>query len=744
MRITKLNIISFGKHKNKEISLDKDNNLNVIYGENEAGKSTIAAFIKFMLFGFVKERSSKTNNKPLIREKYIPWDNSNISGNLYCEYKGQSIVIERTQKSDGKGGTKKVYNEATGEELEEFKGVEPGTIFYKVDLETYENTAFLLQDQLAAKSTDEMDKRFRNIATTGNDETSYEKASEYINVKLKEIGSNKSGKIRELMKKLEPLEEEYQTSEGVQNSILTLEKERIKVNENLKIESENLEKLQKQKDNSKAMSAKQKLDEIAAKKAEIDLLIAENEKVANELNKKDITRENIEFVKNNLVKFEIAAASEKNSGNSRARLEQELKAEQEKLNKYKEFTANEKEIKEKLKKTAKQSYKIIAIALTIAMLVIAPFTMYISIAVGVIIFMITVYLFNSGLTKKDFKKLGIKTTDEINATFLEIEKIKENIERLEQSINLYSKTEESSQDIADKIADYLKIEIFSVNSVKNIISVFSNTLDKFEKQSLEIEKLKANLNGLVSGVSVEELQKIYSENSKVEKSPEINGENATFGLAPEIKEDISLTELENKIQDKTAKVNALNMESQRIIQNLKFYSDSSSTPSEVLSKISAVKQEIEKLTETAKEYSLALEMLDRAYQTMQSVFAPEISKKAEQYFNNFTNDTERKLLFSKNGDITVSTNNQTHHLDYFSKGATDAIYTAFRMAVCDIIYENEKPILVFDDTFSNFDDKRLALSLTTLRTLSKDFQILYLTCKKIKLLDANEINTINL
>ena len=44
MIIKRVNIIAFGGLKDKVISFD--NGINVIYGENEAGKSTIQAFIK--------------------------------------------------------------------------------------------------------------------------------------------------------------------------------------------------------------------------------------------------------------------------------------------------------------------------------------------------------------------------------------------------------------------------------------------------------------------------------------------------------------------------------------------------------------------------------------------------------------------------------------------------------------------------------------------------------------------------
>ena len=49
IRITRLELIKFGKFA--DYSIDISDGMNVIYGDNEAGKSTIQLFIKFMLFG---------------------------------------------------------------------------------------------------------------------------------------------------------------------------------------------------------------------------------------------------------------------------------------------------------------------------------------------------------------------------------------------------------------------------------------------------------------------------------------------------------------------------------------------------------------------------------------------------------------------------------------------------------------------------------------------------------------------
>ncbi|MGN1082941.1 MAG: ATP-binding protein, partial [Candidatus Avispirillum sp.] len=49
MYIKKIHIDSFGPLRDKELELC--DGLNIIEGENESGKSTVAMFIKFMLYG---------------------------------------------------------------------------------------------------------------------------------------------------------------------------------------------------------------------------------------------------------------------------------------------------------------------------------------------------------------------------------------------------------------------------------------------------------------------------------------------------------------------------------------------------------------------------------------------------------------------------------------------------------------------------------------------------------------------
>jgi len=73
MYIKKIQVNNFGKLKNKEIDLK--NGINVIYGENESGKSTLLCFITSMFYGINKNKNGKEISN---LDKYTPWDERRI------------------------------------------------------------------------------------------------------------------------------------------------------------------------------------------------------------------------------------------------------------------------------------------------------------------------------------------------------------------------------------------------------------------------------------------------------------------------------------------------------------------------------------------------------------------------------------------------------------------------------------------------------------------------------------------
>ena len=79
MRIEELVPIRFGRLRGEPLGLQPG--LNLICGPNESGKSTYAALIRFLLYGFSSQGKSKQNPLPE-RAKFVPWDEAGAAGSM--------------------------------------------------------------------------------------------------------------------------------------------------------------------------------------------------------------------------------------------------------------------------------------------------------------------------------------------------------------------------------------------------------------------------------------------------------------------------------------------------------------------------------------------------------------------------------------------------------------------------------------------------------------------------------------
>ena len=50
------------------------------------------------------------------------------------------------------------------------------------------------------------------------------------------------------------------------------------------------------------------------------------------------------------------------------------------------------------------------------------------------------------------------------------------------------------------------------------------------------------------------------------------------------------------------------------------------------------------------------------------------------------------------------------------------------MAMVDAMYKEEKPFIIFDDSFVNLDKERLEGGFKFLKELEKEYQIIYFSC----------------
>ena len=141
MIIEKIVIKSFGRLT--DMTLEFSDRVNVIEGENESGKSTIAAFIRYMLYGFTDGDGKGLEE----RKKRINWNTRQASGSMYVRVGDKRYVISRstTPTDDSERTTYReeasIVDTETGAPA--FGMLPAGEVFFGVDAELFDNTAFI-------------------------------------------------------------------------------------------------------------------------------------------------------------------------------------------------------------------------------------------------------------------------------------------------------------------------------------------------------------------------------------------------------------------------------------------------------------------------------------------------------------------------------------------------------------------------------------------------------------------------
>lgn len=97
MRLIDLHIDGFGKFHDLDLRFAEG--MNILYGHNEAGKSTLHAFLQAMLYGL--ERRPGVGSAAKLHKKYRPWDApERFGGTLHLAHEGQVYRIVRDFNAD--------------------------------------------------------------------------------------------------------------------------------------------------------------------------------------------------------------------------------------------------------------------------------------------------------------------------------------------------------------------------------------------------------------------------------------------------------------------------------------------------------------------------------------------------------------------------------------------------------------------------------------------------------------------
>lgn len=717
MIIKELGLLNFGKFEDKKIELQEG--INLIYGRNEKGKSTIVNFIDGIFYGFSRDSLVKKVRDDLF-EKSIPWNSNLYRGYIILNDKGEDFWISRDFDKDECS----ILNLKTADNLSDDPRIfmysripQPGVLFFDLNRKIYKSTFFIGQrlSQLDSGASVELQNRINNFSVSEDENVDLSKVIERMKEDLYDIGTKKRksseiGRINDELEKISKdkvnfisLKETYEKSIDKYKSskdnlrdledklrgrkLFELENLKEKLKECHESNSENDEKYNFA-DLEKAIEINRSLGIYSSKLD--DLLSVERESFDVDL---DLEEDYQRFKE---INREIQALNENNYSKEREIISWDIK------------------------NTEKEVFKYILKFLS-------------SFVGGLLVVLISIYL----------KKYLISTLSFIlfAYSYFRIVKYRENKDLLNRLRNKYQDYKKKSQEKTlikkkfDKEIDDILIkydardkkelsEIFDLKIEENLKNISKNEYNRewIEKNSLEIDDTKRsifNLEGDLQTIfqkyeveNIKDLKNLFYENRDANRISEykyrikeLEKENITGNIYREE----SIDEIQEKIDFE--KNNILNLEG-----SLKTLEDSLEKLRVLEERSFELKDKLKKLVYKKELLEISIERFEDYVKARRIDKLPLLKKEISIYLDAMTSGKYNEILIDDTFGIRVYDRDIENYvgLDSLSLGTIDQIYLAFRLSISKIISDKEIPI-VLDSHFDSYDDFRLKEALEILQ-----------------------------
>lgn len=746
MKIKALHISAFGGLKNFNIQFE--NSFDVIYGENEHGKTTLMNFIKMMFYG--TERSSSQLNRNL-RKKYFPWDGSQPAGSIDFEKNNRSYTLERIFGNSN--STDKVT--LIDRDLGTCENVSPdiGIKIFGISVSAFERSIFIGQFGFPENNSiacGELNGKLSNIALTGDENVSFEQVQKHLeNAKFELMSkSGRSGIYDKNLKLRENLEQKLKTCELNEENIKKATELSKQIAEEIKILQKKADDLKVKIERENDIKNAKKLQELLNLKSRLDSL-------NQTLTLSDGSLADDVFVK----KIEFCLSKIENIRNKISQKENEIAILKNNLNLANKvstdnFSENGDKITEKINslqnKKEKISLQIQKLTETENTKINPLYTVFTAItaAISIILFVLKPQF---GILSGAILLLAA-IISVVGVLRLKINK------RSRQNEILNLKLEET-RIISLIVAE--KANLTAIGNAINANSALTENQNNMLKTGIsELENLKANFQN-----ENQALLNLFSAFKPIENTDQIDGmlaeirENAE--KQKEIKQNINyiLKDIGNisyeTAQKKLKDINfetkidfaALKTEYEELLQTITERKTEFATINAEIKSLTAntensenLKSEIENLTEkinSQKDYceciDIVLSSLSDAYAQLRKNYGSVFENRAGEILSGITGGDYGNLSISKSFDITVEKNGTfgTKELDYLSSGTVDQAYLSLRMALSELISEEEQKLpVILDDSLTQYDDTRVKIALEFLKEYSENGQIIMFTCHR--------------
>ena len=732
MKIIELNISQFGCFENKKIELD--GGLNLIYGENESGKSTILSFIKFMLYGLT--RRSATNFE---RERAISWSGHRAAGSMTLECGSKTYRIERSFTESGRSGSEKlaVICLEDGSALD--TELQPGEYFLGVPREVFEGSACVGQMRSSEINGEKLATSIENMLSSADESVDTAKILKNLDaVRVTYRHKSKSGgslfeeeqKINQLRLRAERAREDSLALDGWEQKLASAKEEYAVVKKDFEHKDALLSEFNKvtvlqrfgalAKTREKREELEKRLCECESKlnfdgfmpdrahTAEIKLSAKSFAESKKSLDAKmaDRANESVQKCDGELVelgnKIELAGGA--------AFVMRDVDAANQRFKK---------------KKTAFTVWTVLAAAFGLgtvgyaAFLAILggaissslPFYFFIPIALCFVASTVVAVLSASG--KKRAKRRLMAIADEYGAAPETLEKrlrdcsaeLIRSREIAEKNAKACAELEYAERELADKRDALAALLHKTAKSATPDVESAAQEYKRLEALIAERETILSERDTLDRMISAEEQALSHYDEQSLREQITVNIDEVTPAAVAEAERMRGF--LAEKLRVMSNKISGF----ENTVISLRATAEDPLPISDELCELTA---RHEKNSRFYDALTLAMESIESASNAMRGNVTPAISRQASELLSKLSDgryDTVRTT-----GTLGVSLDKDGYSIksELLSAGTRDAAYLALRLALFMRIYESELPPLVLDESLCQLDEKRAERALSML------------------------------
>ena len=172
MRILQIDLTRFGRFDHFSCALPEG--FTVVYGENEAGKSTIMDFLQLVFYGTSKQGSDPREH---IRKRYVGENDRSPVGVLHFEQDGKRYRLTRRFGATNGKDDIQLAEEDTGKSIALPRKQTVGELLFGLDADAFKRSVYIgstgtVLPPVTGNNGDQLMSRLLNLQTTGEETTS--------------------------------------------------------------------------------------------------------------------------------------------------------------------------------------------------------------------------------------------------------------------------------------------------------------------------------------------------------------------------------------------------------------------------------------------------------------------------------------------------------------------------------------------------------------------------------------------